>query len=186
VCVLARNKKSIDTHTVLRERGRIYRLFDELVIRNDLCRFVLDLPVAGLIGSLDTQHRAAASPSGVTVGGHESDEKLRTLMRYLNARVAPVRKGAAFLVCGRYGVRATVVDHLEVAGKSEGYRPAKPGAKSTTRHLVIQSVSNVKAKDLWGALYRRTSTSRCRKTDYDHWSRCTQDGLTMEARRSDP
>ena len=79
----------------------------------------------------------------------------------MNARVAPVEQGAACLVCGRYHVRATIVGHLQARTKPKLNSPPQKGStrshsskeERVARHLVIQSVSNVSANDLYGKLY---------------------------------
>ena len=156
VCVLARNHQSIDVHTALRIRGRIYRLLDELVIRNSGCRFVVEVASSTVPAGPDGRDMAAASPGAINSGGSTSSrENLQALLRYVDARVAPVKKGAACLVCGRYRVRATVVGHLSGSSGSRADGGATAAAKRGAWHLVIQSVSNISTEDLYGTLYPR-------------------------------
>lgn len=158
VCMVARNADSIG-EDIVRVRGHVYRVFDELVIRDKSCRFVLELPGAPTPGTEGEPKPEAVPRLGIAPG--RNTDNLKKLLRYVNERVAPVEKGAACLVCGRYHVRATIVGHLQARTRPKVNRPVQEGsnhshsatAKRVARHLVIQSVSNVSASDLYGKLY---------------------------------
>jgi len=141
----------------LRLRGRIYWVFNELVIRDKGCRFLLELPAAAT--TYTEGKRAPATSDQKTV--EPGTKALRTLLRYVNARVIPVGKGAVCLVCGRYRVSATVVGKLQPRVKKKSRKPSGGASahnhsspeRRSSRHLLVEEVSNVSAIDLYGKLY---------------------------------
>ena len=158
VCMVADNENSIGAQ-ILRVRGQMYWLFNELVIRDKGCRLVLELPSATTAHTEGQQDSAAVPRKNIASG--TNDDPLHVLLRYVNARVAPIRKDAACLVCGRYRVRATIVGQLQPRTRPKSSRTVEAGSahnrsskeKRSSRHLVIEAVSNVSAIDLYGKLY---------------------------------
>jgi hypothetical protein len=158
VCIVADYQNSLVGQT-LRVRGHVYRVFDQLIIRDNGCRLVLDLPNATAPETEGSSKTVAIPHKGIA---RDTDkENLKTLLGYVNARVIPIKKGAICLVCGRYHVTATIVGHLEALKEPRLDGPVKSDAmhKSASRgnppprRLVVQSVLNVTASDLYGKLY---------------------------------
>jgi hypothetical protein len=162
VCILAENAPSIGTQA-LRIRGRIYWLLGELVIRDNGCRYVLEVPFARAArtvkGPDQSVAMAIAHGKSSPEDGH-SEGNLQMLLRYVDASVAPIRKDAVCLVCGRYRVSATIVGHLRVRSKSglggsaeSSMDHQRLAGRSEPGPLIIDSVSNINAVDLYGTLY---------------------------------
>ena len=158
VCMVAEYQSSIAAQT-LRVRGHVYRVFDQLIIRNDGCRLVLELPSASAPVTGERSKTTTVLGKSVVLGPDQYN--LKSLLRYVNARVTPIKKGAVCLVCGRYHVRATIIGHLQALKEPKSDGPVESDAihnpaslrKPTARHLVISSVSNVTASDLYGKFY---------------------------------
>jgi hypothetical protein len=162
VCDVAGNEASIGTQPI-RLRGRVYWVLGELVMREGECRLLLEPPV--------TIHAKAASAGGQSVtaahnlevpGRHKSDaQNVQKFLRYVYARVAPTTKDVVCLVCGRYLVRATITGHFPplvtgAGGRTESNATRAPlPNKPMQRRLIIDSVSNVTASDLYGTFYSR-------------------------------
>ena len=158
VCMVAEYQSSIAAQT-LAVRGHVYRVFDQLIIRNDGCRLVLELPSASAPVTGQRSKTTTVPDKSIALGLDK--DNLKTLLGYVNARVTPIKKSAICLVCGRYHVTATVVGHLEALKeprldgpvKSDAiHRPASRG-KRPPRRFVVQLVLNVTASDLYGKLY---------------------------------
>ena len=95
VCMAAQYQNSIAAQT-LRVRGHVYRVFDQLIIRNEGCRLVLELPSPSAPATVERSKTVTAPGNSMALG--TDNDSLKTLLRYVNARVTPIKKGAVCLV----------------------------------------------------------------------------------------